>query len=172
MMKRFAKLHVPAVVVTAAMMAGTVSAQQTTGTTAPAPQTPQQTGQPPQSLSGGQLPPVDTYVVGTAKPPQVPGSEPTDLTLEQAIQIALDHNLSLQVAKLNPEIQDYAIKGARDVFVPNFTSTIGYSDRSALSNNVQEGLATTQSTTGTYNFGVNQTLPWYGGNYTAGFNNQ
>ena len=74
MMKRFAKLQVPAVVMTAAMMAGTVSAQQTTGSATPAPQAPQQTGQQPQTLSGGQLPPVDTYVVGTAKPPQVPGS--------------------------------------------------------------------------------------------------
>ena len=169
MMKRFAKLQVPAVVVTAAMMAGTVSAQQTTGS-APAPlQAPQQAGQ--QSLSGGQLAPVDTYVVGTAKPPQVPGSEPTDLTLEQAIQIALDHNLSLQVAKLNPEIQDYALEGARSVFVPQFQQTYQYSKASTASNNKIEGLATTQTGLNTYNSTFSQTVPWYGGNYNVSFAN-
>ena len=35
-----------------------------------------------------QAPPVDRYVVGTAKPPQVPGTTQLDLTLEQAIQFA------------------------------------------------------------------------------------
>lgn len=168
MMKRSVKVHVPAVVLTAAMMAGTVSAQQASSAAA----RPAQTQQPQtQSLGGGQLPPVDTYVVGTAKPPQVPGSEPTDLSLEQSIQIALDHNLSLQVAKLNPEIQDYAIEGARAVFVPNITASYNYNNQTAPSTNTTEGVLTNITTTSRYNAGVSQSLPWYGGSYNLSFNN-
>src|SRR5579862_1708332 len=136
MMKRHVSVQVPAVLVAAAMMAGTVTAQQA----APAAARPAQaqTQAPQQALGGGQMPPVDTYVVGTAKPPQVPGSEPADLTLEQAIQTALDHNLSLLGAKLNPEIQDYALEGARAAFVPNITASYNYTNQQAPSTNTTE----------------------------------
>jgi outer membrane protein len=168
MMKRHWSVQGPAVVVTAAMMAGTVSAQQTAARPA---QTAQTQSPQTQALGGGQMPPVDTYVVGTAKPPQVPGSEPADLTLEQAIQVALDHNLSLQVAKLNPEIQDYALEGARAAFVPNITASFNYTNQQAPSTNTTEGVATNITTTNRINSGISQFVPWYGGNYVVNFNN-
>jgi outer membrane protein len=167
MMKRRSKSQVPTVVLAAALMVGTVWAQQA----AKAPSPPQSTPQTPQSLGGGQLPPVDKYVVGTAKPPQVPGSETVDMTLEQAIQIALDHNLSLQVAKLNPQIQDYALEGARAVFVPQITASYNYNNSSRPSTNTTEGVLTNITATNQYNSGVSESLPWYGGSYAVNFNN-
>jgi hypothetical protein len=168
MMKRHVSVQVPAVIMAAAMMAGTVTAQQASAPAARPAQTP---APQQQSLGGGQLPPVDTYVVGTAKPPQIPGSEPSDVTLEQAIQIALDHNLSLVVAKLNPEIQDYALEGARAVFVPNITASYNYRNQQAPSTNTTEGVATNITATNTVNSGISQFVPWYGANYSVNFNN-
>jgi outer membrane protein len=168
MTKRRSKSQVSTVVLAAALMVGTVWAQQAAKAPSPSPQSPPQT---PQSLGGGQLPPVDKYVVGTAKPPQVPGSETIDMTLEQAIQIALDHNLSLQVAKLNPQIQDYALEGARAVFVPTLTASYNYNNASKPSNNVQEGRLTTQTAVNTGTVGISQSVPWYGGNYNVNFSN-
>jgi outer membrane protein len=164
MMKRCMNVQMPTVLLAAVLMVGTVGAQQ-------AAIAPSRSAQVPQSLGGGQLPPVDKYVVGTAKPPQVPGSEPIDMTLEQAIQIALDHNLSLEVAKLNPQIQDYALEGARAVFVPQITASYNYNNSSKPSTNTTEGVLTNITTTNQYNSGVSQSLPWYGGSYAVNFNN-
>jgi outer membrane protein len=163
-MTRGVNVQVPAAVLAVALMVGTVVAQQA-GTPPPTP--PQTT----QSLGGGQALPVDKYVVGTAKPPQVPGQENTDMTLEQAIQIALDNNLSLQVARLNPQIQDYTLVGARAVFVPQLTASYNYRNATAPSTNTTEGVLTNITTTGQYNGGVSQSLPWYGGSYVVNFNN-
>jgi len=168
MMKRRVRVQVPTVVMAAAVMVGTVWAQQAANAPSRSGQAAPQT---PQSLGGGQLPPVDKYVVGTAKPPQVPGSELVDMTLEQAIQIALDHNLSLEVARLNPQIQDYALEGARSVYVPNLTASFNYNNQTAPSLNTTEGVLTNITTTNRYNTGVNQSLPWYGGSYIVNFNN-
>jgi outer membrane protein len=168
MMKRRVQVQVPTVVMAAALMVGTVGAQQAAnGPARPGQATPQT----PQSLGGGQLPPVDKYVVGTAKPPQVPGSEMIDMTLEQAIQIALDHNLGLEVARLNPEIQDYTLQGFRAVFVPQITGAYNYTNQSAPSTNTTEGVLDNLTTTNRYNAGVSQSVPWYGGSYAINFNN-
>jgi outer membrane protein len=163
-MTRGVNVQVPTAVLVAALMVGTVVAQQA-GTPPPTP------AQTPQSLGGGQALPVDKYVVGTAKPPQVAGQEPLDMTLEQAIQVALDNNLSLQVARLNPQIQDYTLEGARAVFVPQITATYNYTNQSAPSTNTTEGVLDNLTTTNRYNAGVSQSTPWYGGTYAVNFNN-
>ena len=51
---------------------------------------------------------VGTYTVGQAKPPDVPGSQLRDITLEQAIQIALENNLDLKSARMTPQQQEDA----------------------------------------------------------------
>src|SRR5262245_20810788 len=48
--------------------------------------------------SAAQAQEIAPYVVGQAKPPATPNSPMVELTLEQAIQIALDNNLDLQSA--------------------------------------------------------------------------
>ena len=58
-------------------------------------------------------PPIDRYVVGQAKPPEIPGTTLLDLTLEQSLQMALDKNLGLQAARMNPQLADYNLQTAR-----------------------------------------------------------
>ena len=88
MTKRFRSVQLWACAGVAAMTV-TTAAQQTT---TPAPQ-------PTQSQVG-------TYVVGQAKPPDVPGAPTKDVSLEQAIEIALEKNLDLKSARLNPAIRN------------------------------------------------------------------
>jgi outer membrane protein TolC len=118
-----------------------------------------------------QAPQVDRYIVGQAKPPDVPGQPQRDMTLDQAIQVALDRNVELQVARMNPQTIDYTLQALRATFVPTLTSNYGYNSSSRVSENVQEGVARVTSLSQNFNGGLRQTLPWYGASYQANFNN-
>jgi outer membrane protein TolC len=48
------------------------------------------------------------------------------LTLDEAVQLALEQNLDLQVERINPSIQDENVALARAAFVPTLLSDIGY----------------------------------------------
>jgi outer membrane protein TolC len=65
----------------------------------------------------------DRYEVGRAVPPVDPGATIVALTLEQAIQRALENNLDLQSARLNPLIQAYSLEAARAAFNPTCSSS-------------------------------------------------
>src|SRR5262245_59621624 len=81
-----------------------VASAQTTAPATPAPMP------APAPVSQAQpAPPIDRYVVGQAKPAEIPGTTLLDLTLEQAIQMALDKNLGLQAARMNPQLTDYQL---------------------------------------------------------------
>ena len=43
------------------------------------------------------------------------------MSLEQAIEIALENNLDLKVARMNPQIQDYSLQAARATFRPTLS---------------------------------------------------
>lgn len=118
-----------------------------------------------------QPPPADPYVVGRAKPPDVQGSTMRDLTLEEAVQIALEKNLSLQVAKLNPQLADYSLQSARAAFLPRYTSRYAISNSTTPSNNTTQGVANVTQDTQNFDGTFTQLLPWHGGNFTMGFTN-
>jgi len=112
-----------------------------------------------------------TYEVGRALPPAVPGSTVIDLTLEEAVDRALENNLGLQSARLNPEIQDLGLEQAQAAFRPTFNSSVGYNNASSQSTSQLDGGARITTERNTFNFGLGQTLPWTGGRVTASFNN-
>jgi outer membrane protein len=155
-----------------AMTAG-LSAQQAGTSTSQATPPGQATAQPGQaSAQPGQALPIENYTVGQAKPPETPGVPVQQLTLDQAIQIALDHNLNLQVAKLDPLIQDYNLVSARAAFRPTITGSFNNNHQLQPVTSTLDG-ATSQVTTisQTYTTGISQSLPWYGGQFSVTFNN-
>src|SRR4030095_10206298 len=95
-----------------AILLPAVASAQTPAPAAPAPATPQTQGAPP----------IDRYVVGQARPPEVPATTLLDLTLEQALQMALDKNLGLQAARMNPQLTDYQLQSARAALLPRYTT--------------------------------------------------
>ena len=145
-----------------------VAAQQVP--TAVAPQTQAQTG--PATPVAPQTPQaVDPYVVGQARPPVTEGSELIELTLEQAVVIALENNLDLKVARMNPVLQEYNLKSLRASFRPRVTGSYSYSNSASPSNNVLEGVNTLIQVSQGFNGGISQTLPWFGSNIQANWTN-
>jgi outer membrane protein len=114
---------------------------------------------------------IDTYVVGSARPPIVEGSKLIELTLEQAYQIALDRNLELKSARMNPQSVDYQLQSARAQFLPQFSGSYSYQDSLQASNNVLEGVANITNISQSFNGGMSQNLRWFGSSMSAQFSN-
>jgi outer membrane protein TolC len=141
----------------------------------PSPANPAQAPSPqttvPSALGPTEAPPIDNYVVGQAKPPATPGKAVLDMTLDQAMQRALDKNLNLIAARYNPQATDYQLLAARAIFTPTITSTYSYQSAERLNNNNLENAGNIQNQTQQYNAGVSMPLPWYGSNLSANFTN-
>jgi len=159
-------------VVAMVVMAPVVSAQQPA--TPPAsgnPQAQQPTTAVPMPMQQSQ--PIDKYVVGRALPPNdiVPGREMKDLTLEQAIAIALEKNLDLKATKVEPQLVDYQLAGARASFTPSLNAGYTFGNSTTASNNTLEGVTYLTDISQGFNGGMNHTLPWFGSSYQARFTN-
>ncbi|OFW48433.1 MAG: hypothetical protein A3G77_13175 [Acidobacteria bacterium RIFCSPLOWO2_12_FULL_68_19] len=92
------------------------------------------------------------------------------LTVDEAVRLALEHNLGVQVARIDPQIEDLGVAQARAAWFPTFTSALQGSrvdtpNASFLSGAL--GPKTTDERINT-NAGVAQTLPW-GGAYSVGW---
>src|SRR5688572_1196432 len=92
------------------------------------------------------------------------------LTLEDAVRRAIDNNLEIAVEQLNPQTFDFTLASLRANYKPTATSTIGRRDNVRPPTNLLNPGAPNVSTM-TYNSGVQQNVPWGGGNYFVTFNN-
>jgi len=145
------------------------AAAPTVPTQQPAPAPGQQAGPttaPPQTPQV-----IETYVVGSARPPVTEGAELVELTLDQAVQIALENNLDLKVARMNPVLQQYNLKSLRAAYRPSVNGSYSYSNSATPSNNVLEGVQTLINVSQGFNGSFSQTLPWYGSNVSASWTN-
>lgn len=90
------------------------------------------------------------------------------LSVDEAVGLALEQNLSLQVQRLNPQIQDLATEQVRTAWTPTLSSTI--SDASST-NPVSSFLSGASNQLINKSIGVtvqeNQFLPWGGANYNV-----
>ena len=112
-----------------------------------------------------------SYEVGRALPPADPDVSVVELTLAEAIDRALENNLGLQSARLNPEIQELGLDQARAAFRPTLSTSLGYNNASNQSTSQLDGGARITTERNTFNFGLGQALPWAGARVTANFNN-
>ena len=111
------------------------------------------------------------YEVGTAQPPIEPGTTLTSMTVDQAIDRALESNLDLQSARLSPEIQAYSLGAAEAAFNPTFNATFGHNSSTNQSTSQLDGGQQITTDRNTFNFSLSQPMPWYGGQLSANFNN-
>jgi outer membrane protein TolC len=95
-----------------------------------------------------------------------------ELRLEDAVALALEKNLDIQVAKLEPQSVDFQIAGFKNQFQPVLASTVGQRDLFQLpTRTINGGTRVSQATT-TYNASVAQEVPFFGGNYSVSWSNQ
>lgn len=127
----------------------------------------------PASVSGqdAAVPPVDDYVPGTARPPVPAGTLLVEMTLQEAIDRALELNLGLQSSKLNPVLQAWSQRAAQAAFRPTLNSNFGFNNATQQSTSQLDGGARTSTKRTTLNTSLSQAFPWYGGRLSANFNN-
>ena len=114
---------------------------------------------------------IESYEVGTALPPLREDDELVTMTLEEAIALADQVNLDIQTARLSPQMQARALEAARAAFAPTFTGNYGYNNATNQSTSQLDGGARTSTVRHTFNAGISQTIPWYGGRVGLNFNN-
>jgi outer membrane protein TolC len=92
------------------------------------------------------------------------------LTLDDAVQLALEQNLGLQVERINLTLQDENVGMARAAFVPAFSSEFGYNNATTPPDSFLSGSRNTLRSDyvqGTAE--VRQALPWLGASYWFGW---
>jgi outer membrane protein TolC len=109
-----------------------------------------------------------------AAPPPAAAAQPQvqvrRLTADDAVRAALENNLGIQVARIDPLIEDLSIVQARAAWAPNFTTTLQTSNTDTPSNSFLSGAQgpVLSDNRVASNVGVEQILKW-GGHYTLGW---
>ena len=99
------------------------------------------------------------FLVTVATMARAEGERVRVLSLDDCIKLALEHNLDIQVARLNPELDKFSLRAAYGSYEP----ALSLSGSRAY----QESTSGTQSETDSFRGGVGGLLPW-GMNYNLG----
>jgi outer membrane protein TolC len=93
------------------------------------------------------------------------------LSIQEAVALALEQNIDLQVDRIEPQLADHSISIARATWVPALFSNVSTRNQT---NPPQDIFSGTQSTVTdarlTSQLGVQQQLPWGGASYNAFWN--
>ena len=106
--------------------------------------------------------------------PTIPITTPgpnVELTLDDATARALEKNLDIAVERLNPQLQDWNLARIRAAYLPTVTTVLGRQSQVRPPTSTLNGGFITNNDTNTYNSGVSQALPLFGGNFNFQFNN-
>jgi len=92
------------------------------------------------------------------------------LTSDEAVRLALENNLGIRIARIDPQIEDLNVLGARAGWSPSLTSTFQTNSSDAPNQNFLAGAQGSKTSNDQLasNFGVQQTLRW-GGSYDVGW---
>ena len=92
------------------------------------------------------------------------------LTADEAVKLALENNLGIQIARIDPRIEDLSVAAARGGYTPSFTSTFQNNSIQRPSSNLFTGSAEANFKQDVLqsNIGFAQRLPW-GANYDLGW---
>jgi len=102
-----------------------------------------------------------------------PGSGPNlrEIRMEEAVSLALEKNLDIQVAKLEPQSVDFLVAGFKNTYLPVLSSTVGQRENYQLPTRTLTGGTRVNQGTLTYNASLAQTLSRFGSNYTVNWTN-
>jgi len=100
------------------------------------------------------------------------GEQVRPLTIDEAVRLAIDNNLGIQIARFNPQVQDLSVALARSAWTPSFTTVIQGASAATPNSGFLSGATTGQNKTTTgrmlSNVGLFQPTPW-GGSYSLGW---
>jgi len=102
---------------------------------------------------------------------QAPAGPVLELSMDEAVNLAMQHNLGLQSARLNLDVASTNIAATRAAFLPSLTTSLSRNTSQAQGFRNADG--TTSVTSATRLDGgsrMNGVLPWYGTAYTVNWN--
>src|SRR4051794_8400781 len=122
-----------------------------------------------------QLPPppqLPTVEAPSAQPAAPAATGPVrPLSVDEAVKLALEQNLGVQVERINPQLQEIAIDQARSAWRPGFSAGVSAVSQDSPPSSFLSGASDKISSTTTGgNFGISQLLPWgtsYGVSYDS-----
>ena len=102
-----------------------------------------------------------------------PGSDANlrEIRMEEAVSLALEKNLDIQVAKLEPQSVDFLVAGFKNTYLPVLSSTVGQRENFQLPTRTLTGGTRVNQGTLTYNASISQTVSKWGGNYSVAWTN-
>ena len=114
------------------------------------------------------------FVIGSIVPlgaqvePQAP--DVRRLTIEDAVRLALENNLGIQVRRLDPALQDLTVAQAQAAWAPTLTSTLEGGNTDSPSNSFLSGAQGPRTSDGRFatTVGIDQPTRW-GGRYNVGW---
>jgi outer membrane protein TolC len=108
--------------------------------------------------------------VGGVKLPAAAQGPVRRLTADEAVLMALEQNINLQVDRIDPQVSDLAISVARSTWTPAFFSNVRTQSQTNPPTDIFGGAATVTNENLTSQAGIQQLLPWGGASYSAFWN--
>ena len=101
---------------------------------------------------------------------QAPAGQVRRLTVEEAVQSALENNLGVQIARVDPLIQDLSLVEARGAWAPTVSTSLQSSSTDTPSNSFLSGALGSKTSDDRFNtnVGMDQVFRW-GGRYSIGW---
>ncbi len=87
------------------------------------------------------------------------------LSVDEAVQMALDNNVDLRVDRLDPQISDASVAAAYGVFKPTLQTSLNSNNQLLPPSSFLFPIATTNDVVSS-NAGIGQRLPWFGTTYS------
>jgi outer membrane protein len=94
--------------------------------------------------------------------------EVKEMTLKDAIYLALEQNLDLKIQKAQKDTDLQTVKGSHAKYLPSLNLSYDFDSRLRPSNNVYDGVPNVEAKDKIYNVTVRQNTP-FGGNFSVGF---
>jgi len=94
-----------------------------------------------------------------------------DLTLDDAIQRALERNLDIAVERINPQVFDLTLAQQEAFYRPTIGFNVDSASRTNPSSTQLDGGDVTETDTSNFDVSLNQPVKWGGGALSVGFNN-
>jgi outer membrane protein TolC len=101
---------------------------------------------------------------------QTPAQAPRalQLTVDDAVKMALDHNVDLNADRLDPQISDTRVAAAAGAFMPTFNTNVQSNNQLQPPSSFLVPTSTRTDVMST-NAGIGQRLPWFGTTYNIGW---
>lgn len=105
----------------------------------------------------------------TRAPQQAPApqGQTLRLSMNEAVTMALEHNLGLKADKMDVDVADQNVVGARAAYLPQLSAALRNSSSRTVPTDFTEGVTDITGTGRSVSATVQQLMPWYGGSYSA-----